>query len=32
MRGFCYTVLVVLAAVVGYSVTTRALEETRDFR
>ena len=32
MKNLCYTLLVVLAGVVGYSLTTRALEETRDFR
>lgn len=32
MRGFCNWLLVGLAALVGYTIITRKLEETKDFR
>jgi hypothetical protein len=31
-NGFLYTILIALAAVVGYSVASRCTEEARDFR
>lgn len=30
--GVLYTFLVALAAIVGYTIATRTLEDTRDFR
>lgn len=32
MRSLGYALLIVLATIVGYSLTTRMMEETRDFR
>lgn len=32
MKGFCNWLLVGLAAVVGYTVLTRKLEKSKDFR